>query len=204
MKTKECPNPENNPKCRGVCYNHRNMCKNCSNYGTRAYWKGKRRSTETKEKISRTLTGRTRSDEAKKKTSMTLKAKVLGENNPMFGKKHSAETRKKMRLAAIKRIADAAGQAHPNYNPEACKIIDVYGKRHGFNFQHAENGGEICVDGYFPDGIDIKQKTIIEVDENHHFDKNNNLRLPDIERQQYLEQLGYKIIRVKYEGSSYV
>ena len=68
---------------------------------------------------------------------------------------------------------------------------------YGFNFQHAENGGEVCIDGYFPDGIDMEKKIIIEIDEPRHYDKNGNLKQKDIQRQNYLENLGYKFIRVR-------
>lgn len=113
------------------------------------------------------------------------------------GRTYSEESIKKMRLSRIKEIKNKYGQCLPNYNSEACKLIDGYNKRHGFNFQHAENGGEINIDGYFPDGIDEKKKVIIEVDEAHHFDKDGNLKKKDVVRQQYLEGMGYKFIRIK-------
>jgi len=136
-----------------------------------------------------------------------------GEKNHFHGKHHSKrskklmsekhrnisdETRKKMRLAAINRMKVRDGQVRPNYNPSACKIIDEYGKLHGYSFQHAENGGEVMIEklGYFPDGIDESRKTIIEVDESHHR-TNEKIRIRDIRRQQEIEKLGYKVIRVK-------
>lgn len=133
-------------------------------------------------------------EKLKKETSLKLKEKWK-KREPF-----STQTKKKMRLSAIKRIEKSkfnAGQLKPNYNPDGCKIIDAYGKKNGYNFQHAENGGEICIDGYFPDGVDEKRKTIIEIDEKHHFDVNGNLRQKDIDRQKYILRLGYKIIRVK-------
>ncbi len=129
------------------------------------------------------------------KTKQKMRESKLGNNN--FAKR--SEVRKNMRLSAIKRIEKQklnGGQLIPGYNPEGCKIIDKYGKKNGYNFQHAENGGEVCIDGYFPDGIDEKKKVIIEVDEKHHFNKDGNLKIKDVERQRYLEDLGYKIIRI--------
>ncbi len=109
----------------------------------------------------------------------------------------SDDIRKKLRMLAIKRISDKRGFAMiPNFNPRACNIIDEYGKQRGYNFQHAMNGGEICIDGYFPDGIDKEKKIIIEIDEKHHFNSDGTYRKKDIRRQLYLENLGYKIIRL--------
>ncbi|MBT4732226.1 DUF559 domain-containing protein, partial [Candidatus Woesearchaeota archaeon] len=55
--------------------------------------------------------------------------------------------------------------------------------------------------GYYPDGLDENRKTIIEVDESHHF-KNGELRKKDIKRQTYLESLGYDVIRIKLNRSN--
>lgn len=65
----------------------------------------------------------------------------------------------------------------PNYNVNAIQIIEEYGNKHGYNFQHAENGGEYFVEGlgYYLDGYDIEKNIAIEIDESHHFDKNGNL-----------------------------
>ena len=102
-----------------------------------------------------------------------------------------------MRLSRIREIEEKYGQCVPNYNSEGCEIIDEYNKKFGYDFQHAENGGEICIDGYFPDGTDEKRKTLIEVDEKHHFDKAGKLREKDVKRQRYFEILGYNVIRVR-------
>lgn len=121
----------------------------------------------------------------------------IGENNPNFGKKRSEDEKLKMRLSMKKRIEDRYGQISPNYNPKTIPIIKEYEKKHEFNFQHAENGGEVCIDGYFPDGVDQQKMTIIEIDEKHHFNSDGKLRQKDIKRQKYLEGLGYKFIRIK-------
>ena len=154
--------------------------------------------------------GKDVADEMNKKLS--IKKSLPGKLNGMYGKSQSLETInkilcnrnftnktfEKMRISAIKRIERTIGKKlKPSYNTLACKIIDKYSKKYGFNFQHAENGGERCIGGYFPDGIDEKRKTIIEVDEKHHFNGDGTLKKRDIERQQYLENLGYKVIRVK-------
>ena len=47
-------------------------------------------------------------------------------------------------------------QLYPNFNSNACKIIDEYGNKNGYNFQHAMNGGEFYIKelGYWVDGYD--------------------------------------------------
>jgi hypothetical protein len=143
------------------------------------------------------------SEETRKDMSESKKGKnnpfygKFGAEHPKYKKKCSDGARKKMRLSRIKVIERLHGQISPNYNPKAIPIIKEYEKKHGFNFQHAENGGEVCIGGYYPDGLDEKRKTIIEIDEKHHFDNSGKLSQKDIRRQRYLEGLGYEFIRVK-------
>jgi NOL1/NOP2/fmu family ribosome biogenesis protein len=163
--------------------------------------KGIKCSEEKKKKISKTLKGRKitwsnkigeslkggkRSEEARKKMSESHK-----------GIKFTDEHKKNIRLSRLKYITSLCGQISPNYNKIGCEIIRWFNMYYGFNFQHAENGGEICIGGYWPDGIDEKQKTIIEIDEPHHFNSDGTYKEKDVRRQNYLEKLGYKIIRVR-------
>lgn len=141
--------------------------------------------------------GKTHSEETKLKISENH-VNVAGKNHPMYGKTHSEEAKRNMRLAAIHRIEQTRGQLIPNYNPEACKFIDEYGKQHGFNFQHAENGGEFHITelGYWVDGYDVEQNVVIEMDESYHY-QNGNLRERDTRRQREIEEhLGCKFIRI--------
>lgn len=124
---------------------------------------------------------------------------LVGENSPMRNLDVIKKHKESMRNWILNRIENRKGQVMPNYNPEACKIIDEYGKGNGYDFQHAENGGEVRIGGYFPDGLDEKRKTIIEVDENYHFTEDGKLREKDIERQTYLENLGYDVIRINFD-----
>ncbi len=131
--------------------------------------------------------GRKLSPETCKKISESLK-----------GRRYSSETRRKMRLAAIRRIERAKGKCSPNYNPKACKLIEEYGKQHGYNFQHAENGGEFHIKelGYWVDGYDKEKNVVIEYDEPKHY-RNGNLRVRDLERQKAIENvLGCVFIRI--------
>ncbi len=121
----------------------------------------------------------------------------IGCKNHFYKKVHSEETKRKLRLKRLKSIETNFGQVMPNYNPNSIPIIEQYGKEYGYNFQHAENGGEVCIDGYFPDGVDLDRKVIIEIDEKRHFNTDGTYKQKDIDRQKYLEKIGYKVIRIK-------
>ena len=219
---RKCPNPDNNPNCKEeLCYTEKynrdnaekrnTNCGSCSKKGEN----NPSKRPEVRKKISESMSGennpnygKPRPKEIRKKIGDANRGKIresvteetrkrMSESHE--GKKHSEETKRKQRLSAIKIIEKNklnGGQLTPNYNHEACKKIDEYNKKHNYNFQHAENGGERCIDGYFPDGVDEKRKTIIEIDEKHHY-KNGKLNEKDVKRQQYFESLGYKVIRIK-------
>jgi group I intron endonuclease len=72
--------------------------------------RGKERTNETKKKISSKLTGKLVSEDTKKKISENHHD-VSGENNPMFGKKHSPETIEKIRKKALERSLKKKGIA---------------------------------------------------------------------------------------------
>lgn len=84
---------------------------------------------------------------------------IAKENFKIGANKQS--TRLKKREARIKEIKEK-GIALPNYNPNACKIIDEYGKKYDYSFQHAMRGGEFKVLGYFVDGYDKDKNVVIE------------------------------------------
>ncbi len=175
--------------------------------GRKSPFKGKPiHSKETLEKLSNTLRGLNlipwnkgltkETSKRLKNVSDILKGKKRGSNKYPF----SDEVRKNQRLAAIKRIEKYNGQLSPAYNPNACKLIDKYGNENGYNFQHAENGGEFHIKklGYWVDGYDKEKNIVIEIDERHHFDKNGNLLERDIKRQKEItELLKCKFIRLK-------
>ena len=148
-------------------------------------------------------------DERKRKISESTK----GENHPFYGKTLSEEHKQKLsesgkrrvfpiehkkniRLARIANIEKKYGRAVPNYNPEACRIIEKYGQQHGFNFQHAENGGEFHIKelGFWIDGYDVEKNVVIEIDESHHMRQKEK----DKQRQQEItEHLGCDFIRIQ-------
>ena len=151
-------------------------------------------SKETREKMSEAL--KNPSKEKRKKISKATKKQWQDPNSKI----NSKETKRKQRLAAIKRIEKNSGQVSPNYNSEACKLIKEYGIKNGYDFQHAENGGEFYIKdlGYWVDGYDKNKNIVIEIDESHHFDPDGNLNIKDIERQQeIIDSLGCNFIRLK-------
>ena len=132
---------------------------------------GKHHSGEIKRQISIAGLGRIHSEETKRKIGVANS----GKNNYWFGKHRrlSDETCKKLRLATIayiEKVKCNGGQLTPMYNINACKLIEEYGQLHGYNFQHAENGGEYYIKelGYFVDGYDKEKNVVIEYYEKRH------------------------------------
>jgi len=190
--------------------------------------KGRKKSKESIEKYRKSVTPERRKQYSKRmkennpmKDPETVKRKVKknsGKSHPYYGKKrpdHSKrmkgdnnpskrpEVKKKLRLKRIEMIEnniENGYQITPCFNTNACALIDEYGKRHGYQFQHAMNGGEYKIDelGYWVDGYDKERNTVIEVDEAHHFDMNGNLSEKDIRRQAEIEEfLGCDFIRLR-------
>lgn len=58
----------------------------------------------------------------------------------------------------------------PRFNPIACSLIEEYGKKNGYNFQHALNGGEYRIKNlnFWVDGYDLEKNIVIEYNEKHH------------------------------------
>ena len=126
--------------------------------------------------------------------------KKHGIEKTTYSTSHDAETIRKMRVSTIENIRKKKGQAYPKYNPEACELIEEYGDKHGYDFQHAENGGEYHIKelGYWVDGYDPEENVVIEVDEPHHFNENGKLCERDKRRQQEIEEhLNCKFIRIE-------
>lgn len=118
-----------------------------------------------------------------------------------LGKPHTEDTKRKMRLSALDYIKQLKGQVMPRYNKNSIVLIEEYGKKYGYSFMHAENGGEYFVKelGYFLDGYDPIRNVAIEVDEKRHF-INGDLSPKDVERQRQVEDLlGCTFIRIKYD-----
>jgi hypothetical protein len=87
----------------------------------------------------------------------------------------------------------------PRYNVKSIPIIEEFGKKYGFNFRHAENGGEFFIKelGYWLDAYDEKQNVVLEIDERSHFTK-GKLKESDVRRQKEITNfLGCRFYRLK-------
>ena len=147
-------------------------------------------SSEAREKFSKLMSGKGNPFYGKK-LSEKHRANISKNHKGMSGKHHSQETKRKMRLAKIARLESQHGQVTPEYNPEACRTIEEYGKMHGYDFQHAENGGEFYVRGlgFWVDGYDVNKNVVIEVYERSHWHyRKGKLRQRDKDRQKEIEK----------------
>jgi len=122
--------------------------------------------------------------EKKRLKGRTFPEDMSGEKNGMYGKKHTDESKRIMRIKRIDAI-NKNKKCYPGYNVIGCQVIDEYGKNHGYNFRHALNGGEFYIEylGYYVDGYDKEKNVVIEYDEAYHFRK-GKLRDRDIKRQE--------------------
>ena len=105
------------------------------------------------------------------------------------GKHLSDDMREKQRVGALRfreTMVDSSVFAH--YNKKACDYINRLNDEMGWNLQHAENGGEVIIDGYYLDGYDKELNIAFEYDEQRHYkDVENNILIDkDIERQNYI------------------
>jgi hypothetical protein len=115
--------------------------------------------------------------------------------------------RKKQRLITVEKIEKQicnGGQITPAYNINSISILEEVAKKLGIkDLQHAENGGEYHIKdlGYWVDGYSKEKNIVIEIDEQHHFNKDGSLKEKDIIRQREIEELlKCKFIRIKYEN----
>jgi len=160
------------------------------------WMKGKTHTINSKEKMSDSLKklklvpwnkGKTKKDSKRlQKISKQFLGIKRGPNKEPFNN----AIRRNQRLAAIKRIESRTGQCSPNYNPDGCKIIDEFSKEIGYEFMHAENGGEYYFKelGYWVDGFNEEYVHIIEIDESFHFNSDGNLSERDVLRQKEIEE----------------
>lgn len=125
-----------------------------------------------------------------KKAAQTRKENIkLGKyKHNWFGKHHTEESKEKTRKSTIKYI-----ESLPNYNGtraryshKACEYINKLNEEKHWNLQHAENGGEYFIAGYFVDGYDKDLNIVFEYDEPAHYinKEENILKDRDIQRQQ--------------------
>jgi hypothetical protein len=87
------------------------------------------------------------------------------------------------------------------YNKHAIQFIESYGNEHGYNFQHAENGGEVRILNYYVDGYDATNKVIFEYNESYHNRKAIKLK-DERRRRRILNEIGpgWKIVIFWYNN----
>jgi len=170
---------------------------------------GKRASEETKRKLSLMRLGVSRPSEVGRNISKSLIGKKhsierrtnISKNHGrgFLGRKHSEETKKKMRLSAIKQIERQLINDEP-----LCPRISIPERACLNEFQLYTTHNIIRNDhsisnliGFYPDGHILELKLFIEFDEQHHFMVDYITRISkDIERELILASLGYIIFRV--------
>jgi len=122
----------------------------------------------TRKKISTSQIGKVIS----KKTRLLSSKSHMGISPVNKGVPMTEEQKYKCRIATINDLRKkgiAMGNAGAaNYNPRACSFIDNLNGLLGLSFQHALNGGEIELYGYFVDGYDKDHNVIFEYDESSH------------------------------------
>jgi len=164
---------------------------------------GIKRSKEIKIKQSKAKKGKIFSQQHCKNISISQSG--LNKNKTYeerLGAEKAKKCKIKQRLKAIQRIENNYGKCEPNYNLKACKVLRQFDKINNTKGQYAVYGdGEYLIKGlhYFLDYINFDKKLIIEIDEKHHFDKFDNLKLKDIERQQEIQKIypDFKFLRFK-------
>jgi hypothetical protein len=118
----------------------------------------------------------------------------FGKNNPNFGKRWTSEQKERMRKISTQKFIER-GYTFNNYNPIACKYFDTLSKEKGWDLRHAENGGEVVINGYFLDAYDEKRNIVVEYDEPHHY-VNGSLKKKDIDRMnRIIHHMGCKFYR---------
>ena len=175
------------------------LCNSCIqrrdvNTGKRKSWnKGKKLSNDFCDKIKKSW-------EASKNKRCGKNHPYFGKPGPMTGKKHSIESRLKMRQRILE-LYDK-NKFLPSYNKQFCEYASKFNLKHNTLIKHAENGGEFKFMGFFADGYIIDKNLWIEYDEPHHY-FGGKLRQDDVERQLIMEsKLNCKIIRLR-ECNSY-
>jgi hypothetical protein len=158
---------------------------------------------ERNKKISDSNKGKKFSDETRKKMKENH-TNISGDKNPFYGKTHTAKTKKKLRIAAIKRknIAIENGfQFLPAYNKKGCLFFNkLMENDNNIKICHAENGGEYHIKelGYWVDGYDKENNVVYEWDEDHHFNSKGELKLKDINREKEIKEfLKCEFIRIR-------
>lgn len=140
-----------------------------------------KKTIETRIKRKNLYGNRNQSVYSKRKLSLLHK----GKNNPFYGKKHTIETRRKLRLNTIKYIEKIkGGKMFPLYNKKSCEYFHNIEKERGWNGYYATKSGEFFIKdlGYWVDYYEPNENVVIEWDEPTHYEIAGELKRKDKER----------------------
>jgi len=168
--------------------------------------KGKHHSEETKKRLSLIHKGRIISEESRRKMSLSrmghivldetrakLRAKFLGKTSPMLGRKHSNETKMKMRVSAIKIISTQMFDGMPVVPRIGSSELEILNGLQDVSSYPILRQYQIR--GYFLDGYIPEHNIAIEIDEEKH--KRMAVRVRDAMRQSEIEEeLGCVFFRI--------
>ena len=105
-----------------------------------------------------------------------------------------------LRNARIKWLKNH-GFVFPTFNRNACEYLDKLNKEKGWNLQHALNGGEYFILGYWVDGYDKEKNIVVEYDEPFHNKPCRMLkdkkRMEEIKRSLQCRFLRYDVLQNK-------
>lgn len=127
-----------------------------------------------------------------------LVSPMKGKPGTFTGRKHTTESKAKIRASTLSYIENLHGSVQARYNITACRYIDFINSQFNWHLQHAENGGEARVCNYFLDGYDSNLNIVFEYDEpKHYIDIENNVLCErDVERMQLImKELNCRFIR---------
>lgn len=143
---------------------------------------GKTHSEKTKEILSKPKT-----EEHKRKLALALK----GNSSSRKGKFHTDESKRKMRISAIKRMSkykfDGISMC-PNVNKKETEYftnLEKEKKWNGIFFGKENKKTQYLIEslGYFVDYYEPNKNVVVEYDETNHYDSNWILKEKDIKRQ---------------------
>lgn len=158
---------------------------------------------DVRKKISKALKGRIMSEEWKRKNSENRKGKGKGDKNGMrkpevrlkfSGENSHMKLPKYRKMFREKRLFELQKEGiNLQKGKNETQLLNELEKLFNYKIER-----EFTIVGYKPDGYIPELNLCIEIDEEFHFDDNNNLKEKDILRQQEIEnKLNCKFLRIK-------